>query len=192
VKDSANAESGEAFARLLAALDPDPERAGERYLVLRRKLLAFFEWRGAPAPDASADRTLDIAARRIAGGEHVRNVSNYCVGIARIVLLEALRNRKREQSAIQGLAASLDPSAQEDDALRDAFDRCLEALPEDSRDLILTYYSAEGRSRVDTREQLAARLAIPVSALRIRAYRVRVRLEAAVKAALAGDEGRKK
>lgn len=192
MKHSGNTASGEDFSRLLAALDPDRDLAGERYLTLRRKLVAFFDWRGAPAPDENADRTLDIAAQRIAGGEQVRNVSNYCVGIARLVLLESLRNRERERSAIEGLAASPDASAPDDDALRNAFDRCLEALPADGRDLILDYYSGEGRARADTRARLAARLAIPVSALRIRAYRVRVRLEADVRAVLAGNEGRKK
>lgn len=192
MKDPGDTASEEGLARLLAALDADRERAGERYLVLRRKLVAFFDWRGAPAPDESADRTLDIAGQRIAGGEKVRSVSNYCVGIARLVLLEALRNRERERSAIQALAVRLDTSAQDDDALRDVFEHCLEALPADGRDLILTYYTGEGRARADARRRLAARLGISVSALRLRAYRVRVALEAAVSVALEGEPCRRK
>jgi len=36
------------FARLLHCLDADRELAGEKYEDLRRLLIRFFEWRGAP------------------------------------------------------------------------------------------------------------------------------------------------
>ena len=43
------------FAKLLARLDPDRERAGERYEDLRRTLTRFFEWRNAPFPEEQTD-----------------------------------------------------------------------------------------------------------------------------------------
>ena len=39
----------EEFEALLAQLDPDRERAGERYETIRRKLVRLFEWRGCAA-----------------------------------------------------------------------------------------------------------------------------------------------
>ena len=57
-----------AFQRLLARLDADPARAGERYEDLRRTLVRFFEWRGAPFPDDHADETFDRVARRLDEG----------------------------------------------------------------------------------------------------------------------------
>ncbi|HEV8367877.1 MAG TPA: hypothetical protein VGQ39_08000 [Pyrinomonadaceae bacterium] len=47
------------FTRLLQRLDPDREQAGEKYEELRRTLIRFFEWRGAPYPEEHADENLE-------------------------------------------------------------------------------------------------------------------------------------
>ena len=39
------------LAKLLDVLDADRDLAGERYEDLRRTLVRFFEWRGAPFPE---------------------------------------------------------------------------------------------------------------------------------------------
>ena len=56
----------ESFAALLLFLDADRERAGEKYEELRRTLIRFFEWRGAPFPEEHADETLNRVARQAA------------------------------------------------------------------------------------------------------------------------------
>src|SRR5437773_826195 len=89
-----------AFHRLLARLDPDPQRAGEKYEALRRRLVAFFEWRGAPWPEEHADETIDRVAKRAAEDEAVINVEAYAVGVARMVLLEALREKAKERTRV--------------------------------------------------------------------------------------------
>jgi hypothetical protein len=43
--------TADTFTRLLHRLDADRERAGEKYEDLRRTLIRFFEWRGAPYPE---------------------------------------------------------------------------------------------------------------------------------------------
>jgi len=50
--------SREAFAALLARLDADPDRAGERYEDVRLRLIRFFQWGGG----AGARRTAVAAA----------------------------------------------------------------------------------------------------------------------------------
>jgi hypothetical protein len=55
----------EAFAKFLAQLDPDTERAGERYETLRLTLVKFFDWRGAHFPEECADETFNRVARKI-------------------------------------------------------------------------------------------------------------------------------
>ena len=54
------------FARLLSALDPDPDRAGRAYEHLRRALIRFFECRNAHPADECADITLDRLERKLA------------------------------------------------------------------------------------------------------------------------------
>ncbi len=39
--------TAEAFAKLLAGFDPNPERAGTKYESIRTALLKFFDWQGA-------------------------------------------------------------------------------------------------------------------------------------------------
>ena len=55
----------EPFEALLLRLGSDRETAGERYLQLRQRLVAVFEYRHCPRPEELADETLDRVARRL-------------------------------------------------------------------------------------------------------------------------------
>jgi DNA-directed RNA polymerase specialized sigma24 family protein len=167
-----------AFDCLLAALDEDRERAGEQYEWLRRKLVRFFEWRGAPNAEDLSDRTLNVAARRLAEGEAIRDMSNYCLGVARNLLLDQAREQRREQ------AGSVDPvflhpaaDDPEQPDLCQCLEHCLAELPAESRRLLLVYYGGDKRAKIDARKTLAAERGISMNALRILAYRLRARLE---------------
>src|SRR5437016_1109609 len=85
----AAALTGEAFSKLLARLDPDRERAGEKYEDLRRTLIRYFEWRGAPFPEEHTDETFNRVARKLSEGIEIKNVGGYCYEVARLVCLEA-------------------------------------------------------------------------------------------------------
>lgn len=167
-----------AFDRLLAALDEDRERAGEQYEWLRRTLVRFFEWRGAPNAEDLSDRALNVAARRLAEGEAIRDMSNYCLGVARNLLLDQAREQRREQ------AGSVDPvflhrtaDDPEQQNLVECLEECMAELPADSRRLLLVYYAGDKRARIDARRTLAADRGISLNALRILACRLRARLE---------------
>jgi DNA-directed RNA polymerase specialized sigma24 family protein len=69
-----------------------------------------------------------------------------------------------------------------DEPLQDCFDRCLAALPAESRMLVLEYYVAEQRTKIVNRRRLARSLALSENALRSRVQRVRDRLERCVEA----------
>jgi DNA-directed RNA polymerase specialized sigma24 family protein len=179
------------FDRLLAALDPERERAAERYEDLRRTLVRFFEWRGAPFPHEHADETFDRVARRLAEGVAVANVGGYTYTVAKLVLLESRKSaaNRRVQVETEALAApqaaplGLDGGEQE--ARLECLDRCLTTLAADSRTLIVEYYRDDKRARIETRRALAARLGINAEALANRAQRLRDKLQACVRACLA-------
>jgi RNA polymerase sigma factor (sigma-70 family) len=175
-----------AFARLLAALDPDPDGAGRRYEELRRALQRFFEWRGAWDPDASTDVTLDRVARKIEAGEEVQSVTAYARGVARLVLREDLRRARRRSVPIQDAYARTDvePAVLRADDVDLCLEGCLAELGPDSRELLVRYYEESGSSRIDSRRQLADELGIPASAVRSRVQRLRDRLEACVRGCL--------
>jgi hypothetical protein len=51
--------------RLLLWLDPDPDRAGEHYEKIRRKLILIFASRGEAFPEEMADDCINRVAREI-------------------------------------------------------------------------------------------------------------------------------
>ena len=53
----------------------------------------------------------------------------------------------------------------------------MRALPAEHRNLILKYHEQDDRRNKDRRLELAARMALPMNALRIRVYRIRAKLE---------------
>lgn len=180
----------EAFDRLLAMLDADREEAGQKYERVRLKLVRYFQWRGGVAPDREADETINRVARRIDEGQDVRNLNAYIYGVAKLVLAESLRAREREMEALGGASAASGAEGPAADDDRDAaerracLERCLGHLPEASRSLIIEYYQDEKSRKIECRKLLAARLGIPLNALRIRAHRIRVNLEACVRECL--------
>ena len=99
----------EAFTKLLAKLSPDPDIAGGEYEELRRRLIKFFEWRGAFFPEDLADETLTRTARKIDKGEEIeKNVIALALGVAHFVFLETSRrpdNRRAEMEELITAAA---------------------------------------------------------------------------------------
>lgn len=170
----------QSLAKFLSLLDEDPERAGEQYEILRRKLVRFFEWRGSATQEELADETLNRLARKIDEGEAIRNPSAYIGGMARLVWLEALKEQERARGAFEELRASSQYSSQTDSQRVECFEFCLESLPTESRALILDYYRAEKSDKIKLRKQLAEKLGTLLNALRIRAHRIRLQLEKCV------------
>lgn len=172
----------ESFAKFLVHLDPDRDRAGEKYETLRLTLVKFFDWRGAHFPEECADETFNRVASKIDSGEIIRDITTYCHGVARMIFLETLRRPDRKTVSLDELTAirAESPVLEETNLQRQCFEQCLSDLPVESRQLILEYYKDEKRGKIDHRLSLAETLGIPLNALRSRAQRVRIRLEKCV------------
>jgi RNA polymerase sigma factor (sigma-70 family) len=172
----------EAFDQFLSLLDLDRDRAGEIYETLRRNLVQLFIWRGCRDPEADADETINRVIRKIDEGEEVRDVIAYAHGVARRLLLEIFKKQEREQIGIDELPPLVaQPEEQYDDengvlCLR----RCLNRLPEESRQLIVLYYQGDKSAKIENRKRLAASLRITLNALRYRAFDLRQRLQGCI------------
>lgn len=177
---------GTGFSRLLARLDADADRAAAAYEQLRHALEKFFDWHGAWPPEECADETLDRLLRKLDEVD-VQDVRKYARGIARLVLLEWRRRPASVSLSDQPELADVSAPVAADprDALQECFDRCLADLPSDGRTLVLQYYVAERRAKIDVRRRLAQALSISESALRNRVQRLRDRLEHCVRACAA-------
>lgn len=170
----------QSLARFLSTLNEDREQAGEQYELIRRKLLKFFEWRGSTISHELADETLNRLVRKVDEGEAIRNLPAYFSAMARLVWLEALKEQERAQGAFNELRASGQHPSQTDSRRLECVDACLEALPLESRGLIVDYYRAEKSIKIQLRKRLAKKLGTPLNALRIRAHRIRLQLEKCV------------
>jgi DNA-directed RNA polymerase specialized sigma24 family protein len=171
-----------AFERLLSLLDPDVEKAAQRYEALRRKLTKLFQWRGCARPEELADATFDRVARRLEEGATVApgDVSAYLHGVAVHVAQEHWRTAARERDLPQQLIAPPAdegpvPDAHEERRL-DCLERCLASLPAGARALLQRYHTAGEGARIAARKALAREQGLTPLALRLRAFRLRTAL----------------
>lgn len=172
----------EAFDRLLLFLAPDRDVAAAQYELLHGKLIKFFEWRNAFEPERLADETLNRVARKLSEGTEVRNPNpqSFVLGVARMVFLESRRRQERERETARELAAlPVTESDPEIERQLRCLDSCLDSMSE-ARDLLLRYYSDSGAKKIEARRSLAAELAVTAGVLRLRAHRLRMRLESCV------------
>ena len=173
----------EAFDRFLVRLDVDRDKAGEKYECIRLKLLKYFEWRGSDLPDMDADETINRVARRIDEGENVYNLNGYIYGVGKLVYAESVKRKNRKQELVDDASRQeliVEPENPETTERLGCFDRCLGYLTNEDREIITGYYQYEKGQKIAYRKQLASRFGITPNALRIRAHRQRVNLEACV------------
>ena len=178
----------EDFDRLLGALDRDRNRAAEVYESLRRHLATYFRLQGFHEAYDLVDRSLDIAARRL-GQTRVENAFAYITGIARKVCLEAAKER-RTMSSLDHVAGI--PQVRADDAdfelVQNCLEECVAGLSASDRKLILDYYTYSPGQKAASRLLIATSRGSSGSALRVKAHRVRLKLEACVKVCMRRHE----
>ena len=171
-----------ALNKLLKCFSANRDEAGVQYHLARRKVVRYFEWRSVGAAESCADETMDRVARRIDEGQKIDKLMAYIFGVARLVLQEVLKEqRERGTISLEDVPPVWQrqkaPEVVDPDMRQVCFDRCLEELGGESRNLILGYYEGEGRVKIDHRQELADNLKIPLNALRIRVHRIKRTLE---------------
>lgn len=176
--------TAEAFSKLLLRLDTDPERAGQEYEDLRRKLIRFFLWRSAPFPEEHADEVLNRLAKKIVDGVEVKSVGSYTHEIARLVLFEVFKSNDSLRASLNetNIEVRIEPDDQADEKeIRlICLDDCLRALPENGSNLVVEYYRDTGGDQISHRQSLARRLGLNREALANRVQRLRDKLESCV------------
>lgn len=180
------ADNGRFFAALLKFLCPDdPDEANRRYLRLHQKLAGYFRLKGMYDPVNDADDALDRAGEKIAKGQEIPDIDRFCMGIARNIVHERMRYKKREESAfLKFLDDSQDNSTEAlVDKITNLMKPCFERLPQDDQNVLTSYCKVPpGIDRAEHRRRLAESLKLSISALRIRVTRLRRGLANCVKA----------
>lgn len=183
-----------AFQRLLGWLDRGVNSDGQRYVEMRRRLVAYFDHKGCLTPDELADETLNRVARRLDEENltEAETPARYCYIVARFVFLEFLRSSETSTGRLddmrpQGYARESDiPGAENQKEIKEKMLKCLEEccskLEPLNREMIIRYYKGTAREKIDGRRTLAQELGISINALSIRACRIRDKLEECVRA----------
>ena len=128
-----------------------------------------------------ADETLNRVARMIYEGATVQNLHSYLFGAARHLASERRKEQRQAQAAIAQLAEVAQSRPADDDTSQqsclDCCEACLANLPEQSRALIMAYYALEKRAKIDHHKRVAEELGVSLNSLRIRAHRIKLKLE---------------
>lgn len=184
--------SQSAFERLIQWLDENSESGGQRYVVMRRRLVQYFDRKNCTFPQELADETLNRVARRLEeeGKITESTPSQFCFNTARYVFLESLRRKEHNEPLPEDLAKSLQFQEEgEWEQLRsNCLGKCLQTLDPEERIVILGYYQGERRLRIENRKLIAAKLGVSMNALTIRACRIRTKLELCIRKCLNNDK----
>ena len=170
------------FDRLLASLDADRETAGEKYLLLRRNLVRFFEVRGFSAAETAADEIINRLSKKLDFGDQIENINTYAIGIARMLALELSKSplQKTTNDLPEISIQPFDEEKEQNNEKLKCLDECLNELSDDNRGIIVGYYKGEKREKIENRKRLAENWKIPNNALRSRAVRLRAKLESCI------------
>lgn len=173
------------FSLFLAALDADEMHAAEKYATLRYKLVSILTWKGCTSSDADelADRTIDRVAAKIADGEKIENVGAYAGSVARFILLE--HNRKKREDAVGddlpevAVEPEIDILKESDFRMECLRDCMAETIPNPTdRRIIVGYYDTQSNEKnKNARKRLAESLDLSIGALKVKACRLRDKLE---------------
>ena len=149
------------------------EKAGEEYLRIWNELVLFF--RQQSDAEGLADEVMDRMIRKAAQGRYeIRgDVRPYAVGIARKVRMEYLKKTPVVSSYDRiPFKRHKQEDTSELETRVQVLDECLKELPRAERTLILKYFGADKREKIEQRKQMAAELGIPLNALRVRVHRI--------------------
>jgi DNA-directed RNA polymerase specialized sigma24 family protein len=169
----------EQFDQLLQWLNPDRDKAAERYEWIRGRLIKIFVSRGSHAPEELADATINRVARllpEIRPG-YVGEPAHYFPAVANFIWREWLRKQK-----VPPVLPPIPVAPSEEDELDYAcLQKCLSGLPKPERDLVIGYYQEEKHAKIDHRREVAQQMGLAMNALRIRACRIRRNLAECMK-----------
>jgi len=173
----------EAFNKLLAWLNPERDKAAQRYEKIRLRLIKIFACHGCVEPELLADETIDRVILKIDWllENYVGEPTLFFCGVARNVIKEDRRGRVAQTIPPPALEAVEAYGGQQE---YDCLDQCMDKLPQNSRQLVLAYYEEEGHAKIVSRSKLAQELGITVRALRLRTYHIRLQLRACMEACL--------
>ena len=170
--------TSEKFDALLQWLGSDADSAGKEYVVIQKGLIAMFAAEGFCDAEGLADETINRVADRLPeiGADYEGKPVRYFRGVAKNIIFETKRRKEIATDSLPERPIKPLDVTEEYNCLV----RCLRFLSSKDRDLILDYHVYEGHNKVVNHLTMANENETSISNLRVRAYRIRERLEKCV------------
>jgi len=163
---------------MLDWLDPDRERAGEKYELIRAKLMKILERRQCYVAEELADETINRVSHKVKdiAPTYQGDPALYFYGVLKNVYHEWIL----EVHPIPNPDPVYPPDSNEDsedhDRVHECLDECLTKLDPTDREVILRYFEKSKRAKINCRKELAARLGITLNSLRMKVHRINAKL----------------
>jgi DNA-directed RNA polymerase specialized sigma24 family protein len=127
-----------------------------------------------------ADETIDRVARRVVDirDTYIGDKAIYFLGVMNNVHHEYLK--RPEMSEPSTFNHDLDVKEEAKENTYACLEKCLNKLAPNSRQMIERYYAEDKRARIDLRKRIAREFGISISSLRLRALRIREKLQACI------------
>ena len=160
------------FEKLLRWLDPNYDRAGEKYTKIHLRLIKIFSSRGCIQAEDLADKTFNVIISKIDWllANYVGDPAPYFYAVAKKIYLETLKKRPLPEPAL------IDPTPPDLEEICAQLDECLQELSSADRNLVLGYQEGEKQEKIKNRKKLAEELKTSRNALRIKVHYIHARL----------------
>ena len=161
----------ENFEKLLRWLEPDRDKAGEKYERIRLRVIRVFSSRGCYDADDLADKTINIVTLKIdkLTENYVGDPALYFYAVAKKVYLESLKLKP----PITPPRPDPEPDKEQ---LAQYLDDCMDQLLPAERDLVLRYHEFDKQAKIRNRKKLAEESQLTRNALRIKVCHIHARL----------------
>ena len=161
-----------AFERFLYWLGPDPETAGRKYELIRSRLIMMFRARRCVFAEDLADATFERVVRKLTAltTELTGDPARYFYGVAKKIYQEYQRTTYPSRVECSLPTDTGDPDLEN---MLKRLDEALSTIPNPDRELILRYYTGNGRNKINQRRALAQQFGLEPSALRVRVFRIK-------------------
>jgi RNA polymerase sigma factor (sigma-70 family) len=159
-------------------LNEDRDLAAQKYETIRLRLTKIFYARGCQTAEELADDTIDRVTKKVdsIAENYEGDPSLYFYAVAKNVFLEF--TRKPAPNELPGNLREQNRSNQDELEIRDrCLEKCLKKLPNKQNTFILKYYESDKKEKIENRKEMMQELDLSAQNLRVRAYRIRDRLQ---------------
>ena len=165
---------------LLTWLNPNREKAWEKYQTIQETLVKIFTWRRCRNAEDLMHEVINRVEQKVPDliGKYDGDPARYFYGVAKNVVHEYQRAKSRfselqEDDASTDAPLISDDESNEIDERQQALGYCLERLSESDRNIVLSYYQYDQKTKLTDRKQLARERGLTINALWIRVSRIR-------------------